>query len=258
MYSQQHGISSFFGSDKKDFLDSWANQKDINEQIKDPKKLRTEPMEIAEPTVSEKKTGLKIVTQKIGGGGASISKEQVAKAKQRDSMIKLRKERKASGLSASGKSKVKTLPDELQILIKDFAVAKYTLKEKEKLRLLYRRISKDYEIILYSRRLLKNPKTNKIHGSEVNQEDYNRFKSRESDYYNMMKEISDALGWDEKERDSNKYVYDELMDYSARQYGLKKDKQGYKYNMVDAAWKLVDDLRRIEKYRDELNIIFKK
>jgi len=113
MYSQQHGMSSFFGSDKKDFLDSWAEQKDINAQIRNPKKLRTEPMEIAEPTVSEKKTGLKIAMRKIGGrptGPPPISKEQVAEvkkqlAKQRDSMARLREERKAAGLSASGKTK---------------------------------------------------------------------------------------------------------------------------------------------------------
>jgi hypothetical protein len=256
MYSQQHGISSFFGSDKKDFLDSWAQQKDINTQIRNPNKLRIEPMEIAEPTVSEKKTGLKIVTQKIGG--AVVNNQS---AKKRNSMAKLREERKAAGLSASGKSKVKNLPDELQNIIKDFAVKKYTSKEKQSLKALYRKISRDYETILYSRRLLKNPKANKIHGSEVYEDQYNDFKLRERDFNNIMKEISDALGWDEKERDSNKYIYDadgELADYAARQYGLKKDKLGYKYNMVDAAWKLVDVLRSIEKYRDELNVIFKK
>jgi len=124
-----------------------------------------------------------------------------------------------------------------------------------RLRLLYRKISMAYETIKYVRRLLKNPRTNKIYGSPVREETNNRFKSSESNYYNIMKEISDALGWDKKERDSNKYDVDvELSDYNARQYGLRKDEQGYKYDAVDAALKLADDFRQIKKYRDDLKI----
>jgi hypothetical protein len=92
MYSQEHGMSSFFGSDKKHFLDSWKTQKKINKDIQDGVRDRV-------------KTNVNRELLKIYPAYSEKRKAQQFLAKKRDSMAKLREERKAAGLSASGKSK---------------------------------------------------------------------------------------------------------------------------------------------------------
>lgn len=89
MYSQEHGMSSFFGSDKKHFLDSWKTQKKINKDIQGGVRDRV-------------KTS---INDEFLRKYPEYAETRKAKAKKRDSMVKLREERKASGLSASGKTK---------------------------------------------------------------------------------------------------------------------------------------------------------
>ena len=133
MYSQQHGISSFVGSDKKDFLDSWAQQKDINTQIRNPNKLRIEPMEIAEPTVSEKKTGLKILPKK--SLELALGKERLGMEIE-DYKARTRERQKVGGRAKPKpkpttdqikanklQQKIHTLPSELRNIIKGYTVA---------------------------------------------------------------------------------------------------------------------------------------
>ena len=61
-WGKQNNVTSFFGSDKPDFLADW-NAAKMGKSIKPKQKLPEviiQPMEEALPTVSEKKTGLKI------------------------------------------------------------------------------------------------------------------------------------------------------------------------------------------------------
>jgi len=92
MYSQEHGMSSFFGSDKKHFLDSWKTQKKINKDIQGGVRVRV-------------KTSINDEFLRKYPEYAEKRKAKAQLAKKRDSMVKLREERKASGLSASGKTK---------------------------------------------------------------------------------------------------------------------------------------------------------
>lgn len=92
MYSQEHGMSSFFGSDKKHFLDSWKTQKKINKDIQGGVRDRV-------------KTSINQELLSKYPAYAETRKAKAQLAKKRDSMAKLREERKVAGLSASGKTK---------------------------------------------------------------------------------------------------------------------------------------------------------
>jgi len=64
-WTSERGITSFLGTDKPEFQRDWKEEKKSTVRFGEPAKKRameitTVPMEIAEPTVSEKKTGLKI------------------------------------------------------------------------------------------------------------------------------------------------------------------------------------------------------
>lgn len=65
-WTSERGITSFLGSDKPEFQRDWKAEKKATVRFGEPLKKKpameiiTVPLEIAEPTVSEKKTGLKI------------------------------------------------------------------------------------------------------------------------------------------------------------------------------------------------------
>ena len=281
MYSQQHGISSFFGSDKKDFLDSWANQKDINEQIKNPKpkmEIVTEPMEIAEPTVSEKKTGLKIdlrmlkykiasqaskkkLAEKLAGqkvGGSAFVGEAKPKPKPKP---KLTSEQIAKIPEIKLRKKIHTLPTELRRIIKGFTVGDFTEEQKDEMIDLYEKVSRIYEPVQLANYYIRGDfetKIYKTHGSAGRTPAVKSlFDEVTKGLYSILDEIDELLNFEEKDRDRHRYEVD---GWETREYGLtlRDDGDSYLFSNKDATAELRKDKKRIPVFQKELNRILKR
>jgi hypothetical protein len=129
-WTTDRGITSFLGSDKPEFQQDWKEEKKPTVRfgetiIAKPKmEIVTEPMEIAEPTVSEKKTGLKIDLAMLKYKLASqASKKKLAEklATQKKISAKLSPENVADF--------VKKLPREIEREIASYVIEKDPLME---------------------------------------------------------------------------------------------------------------------------------
>jgi hypothetical protein len=288
MYSQQHGMSSFFGSDKKDFLDSWAQQKDINTQIRNPNKLRIEPMEIAEPTVSEKKTGLKILPKKsleLAEQRYAESKTQLGKERlgmeTEDYKARTRERQKVGGgAKASGggakpkpkpkpttdqieknklQQKIHALPTELRDIIKGYTVGDFTSEQRKELTDLYENISYIYEAVSTAQYNVTGEFDTPIYKPAGTAGATPALKSLFQEVadgtIDILEEIERVLNWEDRDRDRHRH---EIYGWELQNYGLKSYKEGYSLTNKVATAQLREDKKKIPEFQKELNRILKR
>lgn len=138
-WTTERGITSYLGSDKPEFQRDWKDEKTggvrFGEPIAKPKmEIATIPMEIAEPTVSEKPTGLKIDLRMLKYKIAS----QASKKKLAEKLAGQKVGVSASGGGAKPKPKlsaenvgdfVKKLPREIEKEIASYIIEKDPLME---------------------------------------------------------------------------------------------------------------------------------
>jgi hypothetical protein len=201
-WTTERGITSYLGSDKPEFQQDWKEEKKPT--------VRFGETIIAKPK-------MEIVTEPM----------EIA-------------ERKASGLSASGETKVKNLSDELQIMIKDFTVAKYTPKQIQQFKDIYEKLWSYYDTMKYIYGLLETGTFQKQlyeggYDKPINQLK-NRFLDRKNDIEELMSKIKREIKYTgytgDKER-NRKIDYEKLDDgmyeFYLKKWGLtKKDDGTYK------------------------------
>jgi hypothetical protein len=233
-WTTERGITSFLGSDKPEFQQDWKEEKNPTVRfgqtiIAKPKmEIVTEPMEIAEPTVSEKKTGLKIF------------------------------------------KKVKNLPDELQIVIKDFTVAKYTPKQIQQFKDIYEKLWSYYDPMRYIYGLLETGTFQKQLYEGGYDKPINRLKDRFLDRKNDIEELMSKIKKEIKytgytgDKERNKKIdYEKLDDgmyeFYLKKWGLtKKDDGTYELSYkIETNSRLVEINKFVEDSTKKINELIK-
>ena len=284
-WTTERGITSFLGSDKPEFQQDWKEEKNPTVRfgqtiIAKPKmEIVTEPMEIAEPTVSEKKTGLKILPKKsleLAEQRYAESKTQLGKERlgmeTEDYRARTRERQKVGGgAKASGggaqpkpkpkptidqikknklQQKIRALPTELRNIIKGYTVGDFTSEQRKELTDLYENISYTYESVSTAQYYVNGEFDTKLYKPAGTAGRTPAVKSLFEEVagglYEILEEIDRVLNFQEKDRDRHRY---EIYGGELQNYGLTSREDGYLFTNKVATAQLRADKKKYQNFK---------